>query len=313
MNIKNLRTGMAAAMGGAVLLAGLMVGASLAFAQESEEPEDAAGASAIEEITADLLNDIDPLVDQIKDRVLLALDEAAAAEIMTEEQAKALKEGIEGFELPDEFPLPMHRFGLDEGLNLDGDCFRFRFGPEGAEADGDCPDFKLPEGFPFGPEGLEFEGRPFGFFGDEFDGFLEDLDVDLDGLLERLGSGMNLEESLADLDIDLELLLSDARIDATKELDKLVEDGKITQERADSIKEMLEGIDLSEGLPFGLRDFEFDFGDFNIEGFDFENFDFGEFDFDGFHGPRGHGHSFDFFGNDGSTGEVNADEVVFDV
>lgn len=316
-------------MGGAVLLAGLLVGASLAFAQEGEDPEesslgrlfgavedaaspDAVASDSLEGITADLLADIEPLVDQIRDRIIGAVDEAVAADIVTEEEGAALKERIEAFELPDELPFPLHRFD-DERFSADGECFGFRFGPDGAEVDGDCPDFG--DGFPFGPRGFGFEGRPFGLF--DGDGFLEDLDFDLDGLMERLESGMNLDEALQDLDIDLEGLLSEARQEAAAELEKLVEDGTLTRERADWIKDLLEGFDLGGGFPFGLHDLdfgEFGFDDFDIDGFDFEGFDLGEFDFDRFRGPRGHGEGFHFFfGDDGSTEDVNADNAVLDV
>jgi hypothetical protein len=336
MNMKSLRTGIAAAMGGAVLLAGLLVGASLAFAQEGNEPggsslerlfdivEDAARqssdesgpeANALDEITADLLADIEPLVDQIRDRVLVAVDEAVAADLIAEEDAAALKERIAGFELPDELPLRGHAFGFGErDFRIDGDCFRLRVGPDGAEADGECPEFDLPEGFPFGPKGFEFEGRPFNLFGDRFDGFPEDLDLDLDGLMERLESGMNLDEAFTDLDIDLDQLLADARDEAMAEIDRLVEDGTISEERADSIKKMLEGFDPGAGFPFGFEDFSlegFDFDSFDFGEFDFDGFDFGEFEFDRFRGPRGHGHG--FFGGDGSTGDVDAASAGLDV
>lgn len=322
MSMKNLRTGIAAATGGAVLLAGLLVGASLAFAQESDEPpeestlerifgivEDAVAdsdatstaAESLDEITADLLADIEPLVDQIRDRVLIAVDDAVAAELLTDEQAAALKERIAAFELPDELPLWGHglRFGAED-FDFDGDCFRFRFGPEGTTAEGDCPEF--PEGFPFGPEGFRFDGRPFEFFGDELDGFLEDLEFDIDGLMERLDSGMNLDEALQDLDVDLEQLLSDARDKALAGIDELVEDEELSEERADRIREMLEGIDLSGAFPFGLEDFD-------LEGFDFG--DLGDFHFEGFGGPHGHGFKF-FFGDDSGGEDVNAGAAWLD-
>lgn len=332
MNMRNLRTGVAAAMGSAVLLAGLLVGASLAFAQEGNAAdgsslerifgivEDAARQSsdgsvaetdALDEITADLLADIEPLVDQIRDRVLVAVDEAVAADVISAEDGAALKEKISEFELPDKLSLPGHRFGVGEHeFRIDGDCFRFRLG-DGAEVDGECPDFDIPEGSPFGPKGFEFEGRPFDRFGDRFEGFLEDLDLDLDGLMERLESGMSLDEAFTDMDIDLDQLLADSRQEAMADLDKLVDDGTISQEKADSIKEMLESFDPGGGFPFGLGEFSFEGFDFGE--FDFDGFDFGEFEFDRFGGPRGHWHGFGFFGDDGSPGDVDAEGAVLDV
>lgn len=291
MNAKSLRTGVAAAMGGAVLLAGLIVGASIAVADDADTDSNPDGdtvercheffrdrvhllggdldeladefgtsvedlrnqladGSTLEELAAEAGIDLDAIVADLREKALAAVDDRVAAGDLTQERGDAIKERIESFELG-EVP-----FGFRE----------FR-GPHG--------------------EGFEF-GRGFGdlreFFGDL------DLDIDLSELRELLESGMSPEEALEGIGIDLDAVIADAREATLAYLDELVADGSISQERADEIKEMIEGFDLSEGLPFDTRGFRFDFDDF--EGFDFEGFDF-----DRFHGPRGHG----FFDSDANA------------
>jgi hypothetical protein len=349
MNTKSLRTSVAAAMGGAVLVAGLLVGASFALAQDAEEPPRTApteesvdgdtlergfgaskdraqlwgdnldelaeefgttledlktqiqGGATLEEIAAGLGINLDDVLAQLRAEALAHIDQAVEDGTITREQGDAIKERVESFDPGEEFP----------------------FGSRGFRG---AP----PEGFDLELDGFHFgEMHGFGFPDGDLNGILKDLDFDFEELKALLESGMTLDEALESLDVDLDAMLTDARDQALAKIDELVAEEMLTQEMADSIKEMIEDIDLSEGLPFGIGrfgfgmdmedfDFEgFDFGDFDIEGFDFEGFEFKDFDlkdfdFDGFRGPRGHGHGFDFFGNDGSTGEVNADEAVID-
>jgi hypothetical protein len=339
MNMKSLRTSIAAAMGGAVLLAGLLVGASLALAQDSEEPspteESVDGDSlercfglfqdhahiwggnldefaeelgttleelrdqlkegaTLEDIASDLGINLDEVLTKLREDALAAIDQEVADGNLTQEQGDAIKERIESFDPAD----------------------GFRFGPRGFRG---AP----PEGFDPEADGFPFGGmRGFDFLGGELDGILDGLDFDFDELLGLLESGMTLDEALQSLDVDLDALLADALDQAVAKIDELVADGTLNEEMADSIKEMLEGVDLSEGLPFGIGKFgfdmdleDFDFGefdfDFDLEEFDFEGFDFG--DFDRFRGPRGHGHGFDFFGDGDSTESPNAEDVLIDV
>ena len=305
MSVKSLRTGVAAAMGGAVLLACLIVGASIALADDADTDvpdatsgeaverchdffrdrahmfggslediatelettledlrEQLADGATLEDIATKAGIDLDAVLAELRDGALAAVDERVAAGTLTEEQGDAIKERIESFD-----PGTM-RFG---GHRFDG---------------------RMPEGFDFG-RGF---GDLRGLFGDL------DLDIDLSELRELLESGTSPEEALAELGIDLDTVIADAQASVLTHLDELVADGTLSQERADQIKEMIEGFDLSEGLPFDPRGFGFNFEDFDFEGFDFEGFDFDGFGFDRFHGPHGHG----FFGGDDNTNAEGA-------
>ncbi len=325
MKMKSLRTSIAAAMGGALLIAGLLVGASLALAQESDEPEvteegtngdsltrvfgfvqdllegetesvaEEAGEEDLERIAEELRDDLTPLIDQIRELADAAIDEAVESGALTEEQAERARERVEGFTLPEEFPFLKRgfRFGVPE----DFECFGFRFGPDGLESREDCPEFELPEGFPFGPDGFEFgpgpewfelpedfelpEGFPFGpdgfefgpmpdgfefrfgpfeRFGDRLEDFAEGLDIDLAELQELLESGMSLDEALQELGTDLDSLVADAREQALEQIDQLVDEGDLSEEQANRIKELLESIDLGH-FPFGPHRFDIDRGE----------------------------------------------------
>ena len=253
MSKKTLRTGVAAAMGGAVLLAGLIVGASIAFADDGSTSTDDAVpekecrfehlegllpfSGQLEDLAEDLGLDLEAIQDQLRDGASLdeiaesqgidlgsviedlkqtALDEIDArvdAGDITEERANAIRERIEAFEL-DEFP-------------------RFEFRG------------RMPGGFDFDGFG---DGRGFGgFFGDF------DLDLDLSELRDQLESGVQLPDALEELGINTEDLLTDARTSALEHIDKMVEEGVITAERADEIREMIEGFDLDDGFPGFFR------------------------------------------------------------
>ncbi|MDJ0663192.1 MAG: hypothetical protein QNJ75_01450 [Acidimicrobiia bacterium] len=285
MNTKTLRTTVAAAMGGAVLMAGLLVGASFAFAEEANEPEvtvddksadrcrghfhglfgDIADeldidldeiktqlreGATLQELVEDLDLDLDAALDAVKDRILSELDERVAEGDLSEERADDIRERIESFDLDELPPLPraFERFGRDFG-----------------------------------------DMRGFGGF---------DFDFDLGELREKLESGLSLDEALSELGVDVEGMLEDARSAALERIDDLVADGVISQERADALKERLESFDPGEGFPFGLR------------GFDLE-FDFDDFDFERFWGPHGHERGFGFFGDRGDDrpDDVNAEDA----
>lgn len=295
MNAKRMRTSIAAAMGGAVLLAGLLVGASFALAQETDEPEitvdgdspdrgfhsfrddvrlwrgnldgiaeemgttleelrdQLAEGATLEDIAAAAGIDLDAILEQLRQASLAAIDQQVEEGNLTQERADAIKERIESFDATDGFPSGFHGFrgGLPEDFDRADHPFDRRRG--------------------FGAGG--------GFLGDL------DLDVDLAELGDLLKSGLNLEEALDSMGLDLDTLVADASDAALTHLDELVADGTMTQEQADRIKEMMESIDLTNGFPFGLHDLHFDFG------FDMENFDMDRF--------RGHGGDrFGFFGDD---------------
>lgn len=326
MNTKSLRTSIAAAMGGAVLVTGLLVGASFALAQDADEPEvteeteanidedsekkfglfsgrthmwggdiddllsdfgltmdelrnQIADGATLEEIAAEAGIDLAGVLGRLRADVLASIDDSVAAGDLTQQQGDAIKEKIESFD-------------LEEGLQ-----FRPRDGfgimPKDMELDG---------------RGFGFEGRGFGGLGD-MGGLFGDLDIDLDELREQLESGASIDEALDAMGIDLEELAAEALEDSLAHLDEMVADGVVTQEQADSIRETLESIDLSEGLPFGIGGFRFGGA---LPDFDFEGFDFGEFDFDGFGAPHGPGHGFGFFDHGAVPDDANAEEALVD-
>lgn len=304
MNTRSLRTGVAAAVGGAVLVAGLLVGASFALAQDSGEADtsddtsgsvefcdrahdrlhrwlgdlsDIAGdmGLSLDELRQELRDgatldelaeaagvDLEAVIAELRQEALAAIDEAAASGDLSEEQANRLKERIEAFDLGDGFPFGGRDFSL-----RGGDGFSFR-GDHGS---------RLPGGF-----------------GD----LLGDIDLDL--LREQLEGGADLNEALENLGFDLEELANQAVEDAAARLDELVEAGRLTQERADAIKERLEILELGDGFPFGLRDL-------HPRSFDFE------LDFEGFPGPHGHGRGFGFFGGDGSAKDTIVEGALLDI
>ena len=273
MKMKSLRTGVAAAMGGAVLMAGLLVGASLALADETDEPdtpqEETRGelggfmgdrfhkmAGGLEDLAAELGLPLEEIREQLHDGA--TLEEIAEGlgvdldQVFTDLRASALAE-------------------IDQRV-ADGDL---------TEEQGDSIKERI--------ESFEPGEGPFGTRPNRgmhaFRGFLGDLDIDLDSLRESIKSGMTLDDALEDLGLDVDALLSDAVENATAHIDELVAEGRITQERADEMKERLESFELGEGFPLGSRGF----GD------------------DGFRSPRGHG----FF--DGPPDEANAEGALRDV
>lgn len=294
MSVKTLRTSVAAAMGGAVLLAGLVVGASIALADDPEpleepvvttesEPVEERGrqleqrfhmfrgqlgeivdelgidldqirqqiadGATLDEIIAGAGIDLDEFLNDARDKLLDSIDERVTAGDMTEDQADAIKERLESFDLGE--------FNFDLGRRF-----------------GDIP-------------------RLGGFFGDLVP------DVDLSELRDRIESGMTLDEALAEFGVDVEGMLEEARDSALSHIDEMVTDGTIAQERADQLKERIEGFDLGEGFPFGPRGFHFEF--------DCDRFE--DFDLDSFRGQHRHGRGFFSDGAD----DIDAESALFSV
>ncbi len=310
MNPKNLRKSVSAALGGAVVIATLLVGAAFALAQDGDEPAPVTDVPA--EVDSPLrgffggrldLSDegVADVLAEIEEQALGLIDDAVAAGKITQEQGDSLRGRVSAFSSSDGFRFDPRRL-------LDGVPFEFRdfFGtpPEGLDFGGN---------YPFGPrlEGFEFDGHLFDLdsFGDfdlgdfdlmgELEGLTERLGITVEELREKFESGMSLDEILDELGIDRDTLVAETLEMAITKIDELVADGVLSQDLADSIKGMLDRLSSGEGLPFDLRDF----------GFDFREFDF---NMDGFHGHDGHGFDFDLFGGFGDAEESNAAEALLD-
>ncbi len=273
MNTKSLRTGVAAAMGGAVLLAGLLVGASLALADDTEQTdattqEETRGkrdgfmkdrfdrmSGRLEDLAGELGLSLDEIREQLRDGV--TLDEIAEDlgidldEVFSNLRETALAEVDE-------------RVAAGDLTQEEGDALKERI--ESFD----------PSDRPFGPRGF----RPHHGMLD-IRGMLGGLDIDLDGLRELIESGTGLEEALESLGVDVDALISEATDAALAHIDELVADGAITQEKADEMKERLENFELGDGFRFGHRGSE--------------------------RGPRGQG----FSGDRGA--EANAEGALLDV
>ena len=309
MNTRSLRTGLAAAVGGAVLVTGLLLGASFAFAQDSGVSDATDEVTEDDQVTED---DRAAKPECDRDRVHIGfgdLDEIAAEfGLSMDELKEMLADGS-----------TLEEIAADAGVDLEEMVADLRTKAlekiDDAVAEGDLTEEQADrikeriESFEFGDgllgrRGFDFRGdRGFPFLG-SIGGLLED--VDLDALREELESGASLDEALEGLGVDVGQLLEEALETATAHLDDLVADGSLTQERADEIKERLESIDLTEGLPFGIRDFRL--RDLDMDGFDF--------DFDGFRGHRHRGRGFGFFGGgngDAEADDSNADGVLLDI
>ncbi len=274
MNTKRLRTGVAAAMGGAVLVTGLLVGSSLALADDTDQADTTTQEESRAERDgfmkdrfhrmagglADLADELGLSLEDVREQLQdgKTLEEIAAGvgididEVFTSLRESALAE-------------------VDEHLAA-GDITQ-----EQADAIKERIESFEPGERPFGP-------RPHRGMVD-VRGFLGDLDIDLDGLGDLIASGMTMEEALESLGVDVEAMLSDIIETATAHIDELVNEGRITQEQADEMRERLEDFELGGGFPMGRR------------GFDSE----------GFRSPRGHG----FFG--GGPGDGNAEEALLNI
>ncbi len=246
--MKSLRTSVAAAVGGAVLVAGLLVGASVAFADETDVPdrralaefvdtvrdtiaeirENRSEVGSLEALTAGLGIDLDEVISTIEEKVSGAIDEHVEEGHISEERAEMLRDRLEAF------------------------------------SDGAMPFFDRP----FHQRDQWRKPNPRGFLPDG---------VDFGELREMVEAGTPLDEALEELGFDLEEALDDARAMALEHLDRLVEAGRLDEERAAELKERIESFvpgDLRSGPPGDrLRE---RFGDlprmreFFDEGFSFE-------------------------------------------
>lgn len=266
MNMKRLRTGLAAATGGAVLVTGLLVGASLAVAQETEAPEvttegetldrgfrsfreHARLGGGLERIAEELGTTLDDLRSQLRDgSTLEELADAAGVDLdalraqMKEEALAAVDEKIASGDISQE----------------QGDAIKERIES-------------------FEPGDRARRGGIGHFLG--LGRLLGDLDIDRNELRDLVESGTTLDEALESLGIDVESLVAEATEDALARVDELVTEGRITQDKADEVKERIESFDISEGLRFG---------------------------------PRGHrGHRGGGFGPGGSAADLNAEDALF--
>ena len=167
-----------------------------------------------------------------------------------------------------------------------------------------------PGGFFEGPRGLDFFGGPKGF--DRFgiggffglDSIAETLGLEADELMEQLADGSSLADIAEEQGVEIQDIIDTVLANLDEQLDELVADKKLTQQRADEIRDglaagiesMITG-DMPELGGFGFE-FKFDggggFPDFGGSGHRMPG-PGGEFPF-----PR-------FFGgpDDGDAGNVN--------
>lgn len=284
MSVKGLRTGLAAAMGIAVLVAGLLVGATIARADSAagtgqtaaDDPADDRGTvhrgfcGGLDEVATELGIDLNQLRQELRDGATLGelaneagidlsavlenakqrlrdvVDEKVAEGHLTQEQGDAIKESIDSFGLGD--------------MSTDG----FRRGPRNGH-------------------GLMFLGR----HRDLLQGL--DPDIDLSELRAELDSGLSLKDALTELGVDVDSLVDSARQSALQRIDQMVADGTITDERAAGLKQMIENFDFGDDFPL-----ERGFGSHSFDG-------------PGRHGPNGHRPG------DQETGDSNAEGVVLHV
>ena len=199
--------------------------------------------STIAEIAGDQTQDVvDALVAEHNARI----DEAVAEERITEERAEeirsALAEQVEAM-VNGEHPTGIVPFGLDRFHGPRG--FDRFHGPRGFD------DFHRPRGF--GGFGL---GGGFGL-----DTIAEALGLDIDELREQLAEGSSLGEIAEAQGVAIDDIVEAVLAQINEQLDDLVADERLTEERADEIRANLtEAIEsmLNGELP-GLGDFHFEF------------------------------------------------------
>lgn len=241
MNAKSLRTGVAAAMGGAVLMAGLLVGASLALADDTEQQDTT---------TEQARGECDGFIKDRIHRMAGGLDDLAGElGISLEEIRDQLGEGA-----------TLEEIAEDLGVDLDAAFAKLRDASlaeidervaagELTQEQGDAIKDRI--------ESFEPGDRAFGPRLDRgmlnFRGFLGDLEFDRDELHDLLEAGMAMDEALEDLGVDVDTLVEEAIANANAHIDELVADGRISQEQADEMKERLESFEIGEGLRFGPR------------------------------------------------------------
>ena len=203
------------------------------------------GEATIADIAGDKTQEvIDALIAEHNDRI----DEAVADERITEERAEdlraALAEQVEAM--------------------VNGEK-RLRIGPFGKDR------FHGPRGFDFfgGPRGFDFFKGPRDFDGFGFGGgfglesIAETLGLEPDELMDRLTEGTSLAEIAEEQGVEIDEIVDSALADLDDHLTDLVADERLTQERADALRERmsetLESLITSEFPPFG--------GHFEFEGF----------------------------------------------
>jgi hypothetical protein len=219
MNVKSLRTGVAAAVGGAVLVGGLLLGASIATAQNSDSSQlNDSTRTTVPEQSSDggeglMHRDGCQFFQDLADRLGIDLDQ--------------LQQQIEGGS-------NLQQLLKDAGIDPESLPRRPGNGPMSDFGNGS------------GPGALPFLGHFGNWFGDL------NLGIDLGGLRDRLESGMTLEEALTDMGVDVDSAVAQAKQAARDRIDQLLTDGRITSERADELKQMVDEFDLSQGFPFGL-------------------------------------------------------------
>ncbi|MCP4964136.1 MAG: hypothetical protein GY926_02760 [bacterium] len=203
MNIERLRTSVAAAMGGALLVAGLLVGASFALAQETTEPEVTTESETprgtrghrgdarhfgghLEDIAEEFGTTLDELKSQLADGATLdeiatdlGIDLEGVLDGLRQKALDAIDQQVADGNLTqeraDEIKERIESFDLEDGP---------RFGARGFGGDDHrSGDRRGAKGF---LEGL-------------------DLDIDLEELRGLLDSGASLEDALAELGIELDL------------------------------------------------------------------------------------------------------------
>jgi hypothetical protein len=79
-----------------------------------------------------------------------------------------------------------------------------------------------------------------GAFGADLEALLEALDVTLDELRSELREGKSLADIAEDHGVDLQAIIDDLVESANAKLDEAVEEGRLTQEKADELKTSIE-------------------------------------------------------------------------
>ena len=216
--------------------------------------------STIAEVAGDRRQDvIDALIAEHSARI----DEAVADERISEERAEDLRSALAA--------------RVEE--MVDGES-RLRMGPLGMDRfHGPHDFFKGPRDFEFfkGPREF-FEGRgKFGLGGGfGLDSIAEALNLEVDELLDRLAEGDALLDIAEEQGVEVQDIVDAVLADLDEKLADLVADERITQERADSLRERIaesiEALINSEFPPLDGFHFEFEFEGFphfwgHVEGF----------------------------------------------
>jgi hypothetical protein len=251
------------------------------------------GTPHLDTVADVLATDVDGLVEQLRDGSTIAdiagdqtkevidaliaeytarIDDAVAEEKMTEEKAEeiraALVEQVEAM-VSGELPTGIQHFGMD----------RFH-GPRGFGF------FGGPRGFDFFDRTDRFDGFRFGG-GFGLDTIAEALGLEADELLKQLAGGSSLADIAGEHSVEIPDIVDAVLADLDEKLSDLVSDERLTQERADQIRE-----ELAEVINSMFNGEMPGFGGFNFE-FKFEG---GE-GFPHFRGPgRGFPFPEDFFG-----------------